>query len=236
MTTTPLADLCKQLHISGAYAYYCECAAANDELESFLISALQAELDVRMLNRQMKILREAGFPTKKRFEDLVPDALPEDGRKAVSELKSLGFVQDHRNVILVGNSGTGKTHLAIAAGVLACEHNYRVMFRTTAGLVNEMTEARQDNRLSVLMRLFKKVDLLILDELGYVTFDLAAAELVFQLMAARYETSSTIITTNLSFSDWIKVFHDKSLTAAILDRITHRSAIFNMNGVSFRRR
>lgn len=186
-----------------------------------------------MLNRQIKFLREAGFPTKKRFEDLVPDALPEDGRKAVSELKSLGFFQDKRNVILPGNSGTGKTHLAIAAGVLACEHNYRVMFRTTAGLVNEMTEARQDNRLSMLMRQFKKVDLLILDEPGYVTFDLAAAELVFQLLAARYETSSTIITTNLSFSDGIKVFNDKSLTAAILDRITHRSAIFTMNGVEF---
>jgi DNA replication protein DnaC len=93
-----------------------------------------------------------------------------------------------------------------------------------------MTEARQDNRLSMLLRQFKNDDLLILDELGYVTFDLAAAELVFQLLAARYETSSTIITTNLSFSDWIKVFHDKNLTAAILDRITHRSAIFNMNG------
>jgi DNA replication protein DnaC len=236
MTSAQLAELCKQLHISGVYTYICESAAANDEMESFMRAALQAELDVRMLNRQMKILREAGFPTKKRFEDLVSDALPEDGRKAVSELKSLGFVQDKRNVILLGNSGTGKTHLAIAAGVLACEHNYRVMFRTTAGLVNEMTEARQDNRLSMLMRQFKKVDLLILDELGYVTFDLAAAELVFQLLAARYETSSTIITSNLSFSDWIKVFHDKSLTAAILDRITHRSAIFNMNGVSFRRR
>lgn len=236
MMASPLADLCKQLHISGVYAYYCESAAANDELESFLAAALQAELDARMLNRQMKILREAGFPTKKRFEDLILESLPEDGKRALSELKSLAFIQEHKNVILLGNSGTGKTHIAIATGVLACEHNYRVMFRTAAGLVNEMIEARQDNRLSVLMRQFKKVDLLILDELGYITFDLAGAELVFQLLAARYETSSTIITTNLSFSDWIKIFHDKSLTAAILDRITHRSAIVNMNGVSFRRR
>ena len=159
------------------------------------------------------------------FLSIVPESLPEDGRKALSELKSPGFVQEHKNVILLGNSGTGKTHIAIATGVLACEHNYRVMFRTAAGLVNEMIEARQDNRLSVLMRQLKKVDLLILDELGYITFDLAGAELVFQLLAARYETSSTIITTNHSFSDWIKVFHYKSLTAAILDRITHRSAI-----------
>jgi len=231
-----LADLCKQLHISGVYTYYCESAPHNDELESMLVAALRAELDVRMLNRQMKALRDAGFPTKKRFEDLVLDVLPEDGRRVVSELKSLAFIKEQKNVILVGNSGTGKTHLAIAAGVLVCEHNYRVMFRTAAGLVNEMIEARQDNRLSVLMRQFKKVDLLILDELGYITFDLAGAELMFQLLAARYETASTIITTNLSFSDWIKVFHDKSITAAILDRITHKALIVNMNGVSFRRR
>jgi len=231
-----LADLCKQLHISGVYTYYCESAPHNDELESMLIAALRAELDVRMLNRQMKALRDAGFPTKKRFEDLVLDVLPEDGRRVVSELKSLAFIKEQKNVILVGNSGTGKTHLAIAAGVLVCEHNYRVMFRTAAGLVNEMIEARQDNRLSVLMRQFKKVDLLILDELGYITFDLAGAELMFQLLAARYETASTIITTNLSFSDWIKVFHDKSITAAILDRITHKALIVNMNGVSFRKR
>jgi len=231
-----LADLCKQLHISGVYTYYCESTPHNDELESMLVALLQAELDVRMLNRQMKALRDAGFPTKKRFEDLVLDVLPEDGRRVVSELKSLAFIKEQKNVILVGNSGTGKTHLAIAAGVLVCEHNYRVMFRTAAGLVNEMIEARQDNRLSVLMRQFKKVDLLILDELGYITFDLAGAELMFQLLAARYETASTIITTNLSFSDWIKVFHDKSITAAILDRITHKALIVNMNGVSFRRR
>jgi DNA replication protein DnaC len=92
----------------------------------FLIAALQAELDARMLNRQMKILREAGFPTKKRFEDLVPDSLPEDGKRALFELKSLGFVQEKKNVILLSNSGTGKTHLAIATGELACEHNYRL--------------------------------------------------------------------------------------------------------------
>jgi DNA replication protein DnaC len=233
---SPLADLCKNLHVSGIYSYFLESGPYSDEMESFLCSALRAELDNRLLNRQMRALRQAGFPTKKRFEDLVMDALPEDGRRYLPDLKSLTFIEDKRNVLLIGNSGTGKTHIAIAAGVLACEQNYRVVFRTAAGLVNEMTEAKRDNRLSILLRQFKKVDFLVLDELGYISFDLAGSELLFQLLAARYEIASTLITTNLSFSDWIKVFHDKSLTSAILDRITHHSIILNMNGVSYRRR
>jgi DNA replication protein DnaC len=231
-----LADLCKQLHVSGVHSYFLDSGPYSEEMEVFLCSALQAELESRQLKRQMRALRLAGFPTKKRFEDLVTDALPEDGRRYIPELKSLEFINEKRNVLLIGNSGTGKTHIAIAAGVLACEMNYRVMFRTAAGLVNEMIEAKRDNRLSLLLRQFKKVDLLLLDELGYISFDLAGSELLFQLLATRYETASTLITSNLSFSDWIKVFHDKNLTAAILDRITHHSIILNMNGVSYRRR
>ena len=231
-----LADLCKQLRVNGVYAYVQEYQPDNPDLMQFLTSALQAELDKRRLNRQMKALRQAGFPTKKRFEDLVTDTLPQDGREALPALKALTFLTERRNVILIGNSGTGKTHVAIAIGIIACEQNYRVSFRTAAGLINEMVEARNENRLSLYLRQFKKIDLLILDELGYVTFDLAGAELLFQLLATRYETMSTIITSNLGFSDWVKVFHDRALTAAILDRITHHAMILNMNGQSFRRR
>ena len=147
-----------------------------------------------------------------------------------------GVQHSVKEVILIGNSVTGKTHMAIAVGIRACEENYRVAFRTAAALVNEMIEARNDNRLSIYIKQFKKIDLLIIDELGYVTFDLTAAELLFQLLATRYETMSTIITSNLGFSDWVKVFHDKTLTAAILDRITHHALILNMNGKSFRRK
>jgi DNA replication protein DnaC len=211
-----LEDLCKQLRLSGVYNYVQECSSDNDDLQEFLISALQAELDKRRMNRQMRSLRLAGFPTKKRFEDLIMDDLPQDGREAIPALKSLEFLKERRNVILIGN--------------------YRVAFRTAAGLINEMVEARNENRLSVYIKQFRKIDLLIIDELGYVTFDLTAAELLFQLLATRYETMSTIITSNLAFSDWVKVFHDRTLTAAILDRITHHALILNMNGKSFRRR
>jgi len=211
-----LEDLCKQLRLSGVYNYVQEYSSDNDDLQEFLISALQAELDKRRMNRQMRSLRLAGFPTKKRFEDLIMDDLPQDGREAIPALKSLEFLKERRNVILIGN--------------------YRVAFRTAAGLINEMVEARNENRLSVYIKQFRKIDLLIIDELGYVTFDLTAAELLFQLLATRYETMSTIITSNLAFSDWVKVFHDRTLTAAILDRITHHALILNMNGKSFRRR
>jgi DNA replication protein DnaC len=231
-----IENLCKQLRVSGLYAYVQEYLPDNPALEQLLILALQAEIDKRRLNRQMKSLRQAGFPTKKRFEDLLTDMLPKDGREAIPALKDLNFLTERRNVILIGNSGTGKTHLAIAVGIRACEENYRVTFRTAAGLINEMVEARNENRLSAYIRQFKKIDLLIIDELGYVTFDQAGAELLFQLLATRYETMSTIITSNLGFSEWVKVFHDKTLTAAILDRITHNAMILNMNGQSFRRR
>jgi len=230
-----LADLCKQLRLSGVYDYVQECRSSNPEQEGFLIAALQAELDRRRLNRQVRSLRQAGFPTKKRFEDLVVDSLPKDGQEAIPALKDLNFIKERRNVILIGNSGTGKTHMAIAVGIRACEENYRVSFRTAAGLVNEMVEARNESQLSIYIKQFRKVDLLIIDELGYITFDLAGAELLFQLLASRYETMSTIITSNLGFSEWVKVFHDKTLTAAILDRITHHAMILNMNGQSFRR-
>ena len=119
--------------------------------------------------------------------------------------------------------------MAIATGVFACENNYKVIFKTAAGLVNELLEAKRSGRLTVLMRQIKRIDLLILDELGYITFDLEGAELLFQILAARYEVLSTVITTNLPFSEWVKVFHDKTLTAALLDRITHRAMIVNMN-------
>ena len=198
-----LADLCKQLRMNGVYAYVQEYQPDNADWKQFLTSALQAELDKRKLNRQMRLLRQAGFPTKKRFEDLLPDDLPQDGREALNELKALTFLKEQRNVILIGNSGTGKTHMAIAIGTRACEENYRVSFRTAAALINEMIEARNENRISLYIRQFKKIDLLIIDELGYVTFVSRRCRTALSVAATRYENMSTIITSNLGFSDWV---------------------------------
>jgi DNA replication protein DnaC len=201
-----------------------------------LTDALNSECQIRKMKRQMKAIKTAGFPTQKRFEDLLVDFLPEDGRVHLHELQSLDFLKLHRNVILIGNSGTGKTHCAIATGIAACLGDYKVIFRTAAMLVNELDEAKRLGKLSWLVKQIQKVDLLIIDELGYVSFDLQAAELLFQLLATRYETQSTFITSNLVFSDWPGIFQNKVLTSALLDRITHRALILNMTGSSFRRR
>ncbi|MCQ1539622.1 ATP-binding protein, partial [Methanocalculus taiwanensis] len=224
-----IEELCRTLRLSGLAASVRELEPGpySEEITGFLLQALENEYDLRLERKRVNAIRTAGFPTMKRFDDLVVDLLPEDARSYLSLLKNLDFLKEHQNVLMIGNSGTGKTHLAIAIGVLACEQNYRVGFKTTAGLVNELVEAKQERRLTYLLRQLKRVDLLILDELGYITFDLAGAELLFQLLASRYETASTLVTSNLMFSEWVKVFHDKSLTAALLDRITHRALVLN---------
>lgn len=234
--TQHLMDLCKQLHIAGVSQYIQDNDEIGCDVVLALTNACEFELEIRAVNRQVRTLKQAGFPTQKRFEELVVDALPEDGGKYLPDLKSVEFIRQKKNVVLIGNSGTGKTHLAIATGICACEHDVKVMFKTAAGLVNELMDAKRTGRLAVVMKQMKKIELLILDELGYITFDYEGAELIFQILAGRYEILSTIITTNLPFSEWIKVFHDKTLTAALLDRITHRAIVINMNGESYRRR
>ena len=236
MTDISLQDYCKTLHISTVYSVYEEKYAENLEVTNFLKEALSSEFHSRKINRQMKALKQAGFPTVKRFEDLNLDALPDDGRRSIPDLQSLEFLKERKNLILIGNSGTGKTHCAIATGVHACLNEYKVVFRTAAMLINELYEAKKQSRLSVVIKKMKVADLLIIDELGYISFDLEGAELLFQLLAARYETQSTLVTSNPMFSEWVRIFHDKTLTAALLDRITHRALILNMSGTSFRRR
>ncbi|MDD5188614.1 MAG: IS21-like element helper ATPase IstB [Methanoregula sp.] len=236
--TDRIEELCHTLRLSGIASCVQDLKPTpyTPEIVSFLVHALETESDLRMARRRLNAIRVAGFPTMKRFDDLVVDALPDDGKSHLTTLKDLRFLDEHRNILMIGNSGTGKTHLAIATGIRACEGNFRVVFKTAAGLVNELIEAKRDNRLTYTIKQLKQVDLLILDELGYITFDLPGAELLFQLLASRYECSSTMVTSNLMFSEWIKIFHDKALTAALLDRITHRALILNMTGTSFRQR
>ncbi|ACR79726.1 IS21-like element ISKol1 family helper ATPase IstB [Kosmotoga olearia] len=232
--------LCKRLKTPGIFNSY-ERITRQAQQEGmsyieFLLEILESEVQSRESRNIVKKIKRAGFPTPKRFEELNEAALPEDARKHLKELKSLKFLSENRNLILLGNSGTGKTHLATAIGIKACEEGYNVLFKTAAGLINELKEAKDEKQLVRYAKQFKKLDLVIIDELGYISFDIEGAELLFQYLAMRYETKSTLITTNLVFSEWIKIFHDKALTMALLDRITHNALILNMSGRSYRRR
>ncbi len=194
------------------------------------------EYEGRQIKGQVRRIRAAQFPVLKRFEEIDLQALPEAGRDVIDELKSLEFLKTNHNVLLIGSVGTGKTLMVTATGIQACEKGYHVWFRTAAGLINELKESKSKRQLLMHGRKIQKVDLLILDELGYISFDKEGAELLFEHLAMRYETKSTMVTSNLNFSEWNKIFQDPGLTVALLDRLTHNARIINMNGNSYRRR
>jgi len=154
--------------------------------------------------------------------------------RLVRELSGCDYIKERRNIIFLGRSGTGKTHLATALGVEACKNNYRTRFVSCYGLVNELIEARQEKDLQRLIQRHSRYDLLILDELGYIPFSREGSELLFQVLAERQEKGSVIITTNLGFADWTQVFGDPVMTAALLDRLTHKAHIVNCQWESYR--
>lgn len=165
-----------------------------------------------------KNLYKPKFPYKKYIEDLSLKDLPQDARDKVKVFSSLGFIETGQNIILAGNPGTGKTHMAIGLGIKACNKGYKVLFTTIPLLVNELKECRSDRTLRAFENRFEKYDLIIADELGYISFDKEASELLFTYLSLRAGRKSTIITTNLSFERWDEIFKDPVMTAAMIDR------------------
>jgi DNA replication protein DnaC len=155
-------------------------------------------------------------------------------KQQILELARGEWIVQHGNVCLLGQPGTGKTHLAVALGVAACREGYRVRFFTAAALVNRLEEAQKQYQLDRLLSQLDRTDLLICDELGYLSFSRSGAELLFQVFADRYERRSLLVTSNLAFSDWGQIFQGERMTAALLDRLTHHCCIFEMNGESYR--
>ena len=206
----------------------------NRSYAEFFHSILQKEYDQRKENGKKNRIRIAGFPTKKYLEDLVVEELPEDARKKLGMFKSLDFIRSGQNIILAGSPGTGKTHIAIGLGVKAAMAGYRVIFTTIPLLINQLKEARGQSILRSFELRFEKYDLVIADELGYISFDKQGSELLFTHLSLRAGRKSTIITTNLSFDRWNEIFSDPVMTAAMIDRLTHKSYIVNMNGPSYR--
>jgi len=202
--------------------------------DQFLLNLIAAELQARSESRLNRRIRESKFPLLKPIETFDLTATPELDIRLFRDLAEGGFIKEHRNVILLGRSGAGKTHMAIALGIEACRNNFRTRFVTCYGLINELIEARQERTLQRLLQKYARYDLLVLDELGYVPFSKEGSELLFQVLAERHEKGSVMITTNLGFADWSQVFGDPVMTAALLDRLTHKAHIINCNWDSYR--
>ncbi|WP_086466626.1 IS21-like element helper ATPase IstB [Oceanibaculum nanhaiense] len=211
-----------------------QCAAEGDDHTRYLLRLAELELidrERRMVERRIKAAR---FPTVKSIDSFDFNAIASLNKMLVMELARCDYVNRNENVIAVGNSGTGKTHVALALGLAACQKGVPVGFITASALVHELLEARDDKRLLRLQKQLARVRLLIIDELGYVPLSPTGAELLFEVFSQRYERGSTIVTSNLPFDEWTSVFGSERLTGALLDRLTHHVHILEMNGDSYR--
>jgi DNA replication protein DnaC len=211
-----------------------EAAAANEDYAHYLLRLTELEVAARASNAVQARLRQAGFPVSKDFDTFDFTAVPSVSKPKVLELARGDWLEQRANACFLGSPGTGKTHLAIAVGTAACRQGKRVRFFTAAGLVTRLEEAQKQYQLERLLGQLDRVDLLICDELGYLSFSRAGAELLFQVFAERYERRSVLVTSNLAFSEWAQVFPGERMIAALLDRLTHRCHIFEMNGESYR--
>ena len=211
-----------------------ECARDGVDHPRYLLRLVELELIDRERRVVERRIKQARFPAVKSLDTFDFTAIPSLNKMLVLELARGEFILRRENVIALGNSGTGKTHVALALGLAACQKGFSVTFTTAAALVHQLMEARDDRRLLRLQRELQTVKLLIVDELGYVPLSPTGAELLFEVFSQRYERGSTIVTSNLPFEDWTTVLGSERLTGALLDRLTHHVHILTMNGDSYR--
>ena len=211
-----------------------QCAAENVDHPDYLLRLSELELIDRHQRMVQRRIRAARFPAVKSLDTFDFLAIPSVNKALVMELARCEYIEHRENVIAVGNSGTGKTHIALGLGLAACQRGMSVGFTTAAALVHELMEARDDRRLLNLRRQPARLRLLIIDELGFVPRSTTGAELLFEVFSQRYERGSVLVTTNLPFDEWTDVFGSERLTGALLDRLTHHVHILEMNGDSYR--
>jgi DNA replication protein DnaC len=211
-----------------------QCAAEGADHLRYLLRLAELELierEGRMVERR---IRAAHFPTVKSLDSFDFPAIPSLNKALVLELARGEYIERRENVIALGNSGTGKTHIALGLGLAACQRGLSVGFTTAAALVHELLEARDEKRLLRLQKQLIGYNLLIIDELGFVPLSKTGAELLFEIVSQRYERGSTLVTSNLPFDEWTEVMGSERLTGALLDRLTHHVHILEMNGESYR--
>jgi DNA replication protein DnaC len=235
-----LGSYLKQLKLP-AIAKHCaqvarEARQAGKSHEEFLLALLQAEVAQREVSRQKLRLAQARFPMLKTLESFQFEAVPSLNKAEVLELARGGYIAEKHNLILVGGTGAGKSHLATALGVAHCQQGRRVRFIGATELANRLIEAHAEHRVTAVLASFSKFELVIVDELGFVPFSSTGAELLFEFFSAAYERQALAVTTNLPFAEWTSVFGNERLTAALLDRLTHHCHILEFRTDSFRLR
>ena len=237
-TTSEMIRLyARQLKIP-TFAEYEEILRQADPAADFgtlLLELMKTETASRQENQNKRRLKAAGFPYLKTLDEFDCSHLNEAVSPLfLNELASCQFIRQRQNVVMIGNPGRGKTHLSIALGLKACSQGFNVLFKNAATLSTELCEARDNYRLGKLERTLAKADLLILDELSYLSFNRHQSELLFKVISDRSEKGSTIVTTNLPFSKWTDLFENTTMVAALIDRLTFRSHVLDMNGESYR--
>ena len=238
LTTTVVTTYLKQLRLSRM-AHDCESLAREAEQRGlgylgYLQALLEGELAQRHEQRLRLRLKAAAFPYQKRLEDFDFSLVPAVPKVRLLELAQGAFLAAHENVLLIGPSGIGKTHVLMGLGRALCLAGYRVLFRSAVTLATELEVAHKELRLPRLLAQYRRFDLVLVDELGYLPFAKQTAELLFQFFSDRYERASVAITSNLAFAQWTQVFGTEHMTVALLDRLVHRSHVLVMEGESFR--
>jgi DNA replication protein DnaC len=228
----------KELKLPMFMQYYTEygkiAASQNQPYEQYLKALTDEEISNRDNNRVKKLTTNARFPFRKTLTEYQFEEVPGIKKQEIIKYAECKYIDLRENICLLGQTGTGKTHLAIALGLEACKRKYSVLFLTAAKLVNQLIEARSQLHLSTLQKKFRRANLVIVDELGYLPLSKEGSEYLFQFFADRYEQGSTIITSNLEFADWAKFMGDSTMTSALLDRVTHHCHIVAINGESYR--
>ena len=243
---TQILGASRQLFLSGRISEICREKGTQKQLE-FILELLQAELTLRDENRRKRLIKRAGFPTYKTFEGYSYHCVKFPPAFSMEELETLEFVPEKKNLVLYGPVGIGKTHMAIAAGIKACNLGYKTKFYTVTELVLKLAESRKSGTLERLLRDLRSLDLLILDEWGYVPVDKDGSQLwgyvpvdkdgsqlLFRVISDSYESKSLNLTTNLEFSKWGGIFTDDQMAAAMIDRLVHHGHLLIFEGKSYR--
>lgn len=215
-------------------SFAADAASHNHDHVRFLLALAEQEVNQRETNMLQKRVKAAHFPLLKELADFDFSAVPTLNKAQVLDLSRGEFVQKKETLIFIGNPGLGKTHLATGLALAMCRQGKKVRFWNAAGLVNELLQAQDEHRLNRLIASTLKVDLVVLDELGFIPFSDTGAQALFTLCSELYERVAMIVTTNLKFADWVQVFGNERLTAALLDRLTHHAHILELVGESFR--